>query len=453
MNKIKKTVLNRVEGEIELKLIWEDGKIKDAFVIAPNFRGFEFILEGKPPLDTLVITPRVCGICGHAHLIATTNVLEALYKENGYNIEVSEKAKLIRNITLSCEIIQNHIRWFYLFVLPDFIRLGENLDEFRPIKGLKWRKAIDFSSKIVKVIAIFGGQWPHTSYSLPGGVVSDPTQTDIMEAVSIVNSLIEYFEEDIIGMELDDYLAIDNFYDFMEKSNGDLKLFIEKALKHNFSKIGKAYSRFLTVCDLNPFISSGVTRRKKCKFDINKVKEVEAFSFLENGKPNFSNDRYSWAKAPRYEEKPYETGPLARRINNEDTLFKNLLKEFKGYYIPRIWARVDEIGKLLIAVKKYLLEINLKEPSYIKPKVDIRKLEGVAFGSCEAARGSLIHKLEVKDGKIKNYEIITPTTWNLGTRCKRYLSPGEKSIIGVDSQIKAEMIIRSFDVCSVCTSH
>ncbi|RUM62344.1 MAG: Ni,Fe-hydrogenase large subunit, partial [Persephonella sp.] len=102
MNKIKKTVLNRVEGEIELKLIWEDGKIKDAFVIAPNFRGFEFILEGKPPLDTLVITPRVCGICGHAHLIATTNVLEALYKENGYNIEVSEKAKLIRNITLSC---------------------------------------------------------------------------------------------------------------------------------------------------------------------------------------------------------------------------------------------------------------------------------------------------------------------------------------------------------------
>ena len=75
MNKIQKTVLNRVEGEIEFKLIWEDGKIKDAFVIAPNFRGFEFILEGKSPLDTLVITPRVYGICGHTHLIATTNVL------------------------------------------------------------------------------------------------------------------------------------------------------------------------------------------------------------------------------------------------------------------------------------------------------------------------------------------------------------------------------------------
>lgn len=76
MAKVEKRILNRVEGEIELKLVWEKGRIKDAFIIAPNFRGFEFILENKPLLDALVITPRICGICGHAHLIATTNALE-----------------------------------------------------------------------------------------------------------------------------------------------------------------------------------------------------------------------------------------------------------------------------------------------------------------------------------------------------------------------------------------
>ncbi|RUM50438.1 MAG: Ni,Fe-hydrogenase large subunit [Hydrogenothermus sp.] len=453
MAKVEKRILNRVEGEVELKLVWEKGRIKDAFIIAPNFRGFEFILENKPLLDALVITPRVCGICGHAHLIATTNALENLYRENGYEIEVSQKAQLIRNITLSCEIIQNHIRWFYLFVIPDFLKFNTDLKDFYPIKGEKWRKAVYYSSKIVKIIAIFGGQWPHTSYSIPGGVMCEPTQMELMEAISIVDNVLEYFENDVIGMNIDDYFSIKFLEEFLEKSKGDLKKIIEEAIKLGFSDIGKAYDRFLTVCNVSPFISQGVTRRKKCNFDVSKVEEIETFSFLENGKSKFSKGKYSWAKAPRYEGKPFETGPLARRINNEDELFINLTKNFKGYYIPRIWARVDEIGKILVAIKKYLLNINLNEPSYIKPKVDIKNLEGQAYGFCEAARGSLIHKVIAKEGKIEKYDIITPTVWNLGTRCKNYLSPAEKAIIGLSDKLKAEMVVRSFDVCSVCTTH
>jgi len=248
MPKITKTVLNRVEGEIELKLIWEDGRIKDAFIIAPNFRGFEFILREKPPLDALVITPRVCGICGHAHLLATTSALENLYKEAGYNLQITQKAKLIRKITLSSEIVQNHIRWFYMFVFPDLLKLtnDNSLFEYTPIKGIKWRKAVDYSSKIVKVIAILGGQWPHTSYSIPGGVVCDPTTTEIMEAISIVDSLIEFTEQEIIGMDLEEYLSIKNPDEFLDKSKGDLSIFLKTVKKYKLDKKGKAYSRFLT---------------------------------------------------------------------------------------------------------------------------------------------------------------------------------------------------------------
>ncbi|MDQ7056380.1 MAG: nickel-dependent hydrogenase large subunit [Persephonella sp.] len=59
----------------------------------------------------------------------------------------------------------------------------------------------------------------------------------------------------------------------------------------------------------------------------------------------------------------------------------------------------------------------------------------------------------MENGIIKKYNIITPSTWNLGPRCEKYLSPAEKAITGTDSQLKAEMILRSFDVCSVCTTH
>ncbi|RUM59489.1 MAG: Ni,Fe-hydrogenase large subunit [Persephonella sp.] len=456
MFKIKKTVLNRVEGEIELKLIWENGRIKDVFIIAPNFRGFEFILKEKSPLDALVINPRICGICGHAHLIATVRTLEALYESSGEKIEIPNKAQLIRDITLSSEIIQNHIRWFYIFVLPDFLKLEKNnkLRKFEPIKGIQWRKGLDASLKILKVIAIFGGQWPHTSYTIPGGVVSDPTNFDITEAIAIVDNLIYFCEKNIIGMSYEKYLSIKDIDEFFDLSkNSDLKTFLLLCQKHNLDKIGKSYHRFLTVCDMSPLISKGITKKKRKNFDINKVKEVSSYSYLTNEGILTEEKRYSWAKAVRYEGLPYETSPLSRRINNQDLLFLNLLKKYKDSYMVRTWARIDEIIKILISVKERLKEINVKEKSYIKPKKDIKQIEGKAFGFCEAARGSLIHSIEVSKGKIKNYNIITPSTWNLGPRCEKYLSPAEKAIKGLKSQLLAEMVLRSFDVCSVCTTH
>ncbi len=456
MPEITKTVLNRVEGEITLKLIWENDVIKDAFIIAPNFRGFEFILEGKPPLDALVITPRICGICGHAHLMASTFALEQIYKSAGYKLEISEKARLIRNITLACEIIQNHIRWFYIFVYPDFLSLENkvSLKDFEPIKGKKWRKAVDFSSKIVKIISIFGGQWPHTSYSLPGGVMCEPTNMEIVSAVGIVDEVLRYFEEDIIGMNIEDYLQITSLREFINKSSGDLATFIKLSKKFHLHKTGRAYNRFISVADFDTLFCSGITSRKKRLFDIKKVKEVDTYSYLLKDKSfSFDKKKYSWSKAVRYEGLPYETGPLARQINSENQLFLNLNKKLRDSYLVRIWARVDEIGKLLVFVKNCLKKINIKEPSYIKPVKDIKELEGEGYGLVEAARGSLIHRVSVKEGKIKDYNIITPSVWNLGPRCRKYLSPAEKAIIGQKSELTAHMILRSFDVCSVCTTH
>jgi len=34
----------------------------------------------------------------------------------------------------------------------------------------------------------------------------------------------------------------------------------------------------------------------------------------------------------------------------------------------------------------------------------------------EASRGALCRRIDVKDGKTKNYQIIAPTTWNIGPR-------------------------------------
>ncbi|WP_457626697.1 nickel-dependent hydrogenase large subunit [Persephonella sp.] len=334
------------------------------------------------------------------------------------------------------------------------MRQGKNLRKYEPIKGYRWRKAVDYSSKIVKVAAIFSGQWPHSSYSVVGGVTCDPTTFEITEAEAIVDSLIYFTEEDIIGMDMEKYLSVSSLEEYLENSREcDLKAFLRLCLKHGLHKTGRSYHRFLTICQIEDVFEKGITKRKKKDFKPEKIKEIDTFSYLTEKGIKYDKERYSWAKAVRYEGLPYETSPLARRINSKDNLFLNLLKQFKDSYMVRTWARVDEIIRLLIAMKKRLRSIDLSEPFYIKPPVDHREISGEGTGLCEAARGSLIHRIKAENGKIKQYNIITPSTWNLGPRCEKYHSPAEKAIIGADSSLKAEMILRSFDVCSVCTTH
>lgn len=434
---IKVSTVNRVEGEVNLELNFDNGIIKDARISAYNHRGFEKILKGRDLMDCLIITPRICGICGHSHLKATVEAIENLYRENGLEIEIPKKAKLIRQITQCSEVVQNHLKWLFLSIMPDFCKFEDSLEDYKPFSGKRWKEGIKYASEIVKVIAIFAGQWPHTSYTIPGGITSEPLNMDIVEAMTIVDNLIKYTQESIVGMEMEEYIEIKRIEDYLGKAKGCvLRDFLEMSLKHGFDSIGKSHNHFITVTNIYPCVEQAVIKKKRCKFTPSKIKELKGQS-------------KTYIPAIRYDGLPMETGPLARRLTSEDKLFYNLHKKFGDSYLVRVWARVDEILKMLLNIKSWLKEIDISEKSYKKPK-DYKKLSGESYGFVEAARGSLIHKIRVKNGQIEDYRIITPTMWNLGPRCKRYKGVVEEAIVGLDSELKAQMVLRSFDVCSVC---
>lgn len=97
----------------------------------------------------------------------------------------------------------------------------------------------------------------------------------------------------------------------------------------------------------------------------------------------------------------------------------------------------------------------LNDPWYIKPQ----ERDGRGWGATEAIRGALCHWIEVKDGKIKNYQIIAPTTWNVGPRdANRNLGSIEAALIGASiadptDPVEVGHVARSFDSCLVCTVH
>ena len=80
-----------------------------------------------------------------------------------------------------------------------------------------------------------------------------------------------------------------------------------------------------------------------------------------------------------------------------------------------------------------LREFRLNDEWYIKPT----EKDGRGWGATEAIRGALCHWIEVQSGKIKNYQIIAPTTWNVGPRAETgERGPIEEALIGTPIKIR-----------------
>jgi uptake hydrogenase large subunit len=185
-----------------------------------------------------------------------------------------------------------------------------------------------------------------------------------------------------------------------------------------------------------------------------------------NNTKDFDN-AYSWASAVLHQDfGRLEAGPLARQLvaggkhgeswQHYDGFILDVFKRMRGASIHvRQLARVHELVKLYRQAEHCLREFKLNDPWYIKPT----EKDGKGWGATEAARGSLCHWVEVEGGKIKNYQVIAPGTWNIGPRDGEGIrGPIEEALVGTpiyDSTDPVEVghVARSFDSCLVCTVH
>jgi len=401
-------ILQKIEGEAFLRYRFKKGRIEHVKIEFPHYRGVEEIMRGRPAEDAVAIAPRVCGICGHSHLIAAAEALE-----NAAGVTPPLKARYIRNVTLGCELIQNHIKWLYLVILPLLKRMG-----FREVPFFE---AIDKSATAGKIIAIFGGQYPHTSYAVLGGVCSDPTLLEIQKAKLFAKEIEDFFHSEVME-------EIERFSEFKD-SRGILKE-IYIFLKHKeLLDIGRAHDRFLNLREGTKILG---------------LKRVSAKLRYVSTAPS----GIGYAKNALYKGKYFEVGPLARRIHTP--FVKDLHRRYKDGLFTRIAARVYEIKILLSQLKETLKKIEPQGDSFVKTD---SLAEGTGEAVVEAPRGSLIHRVKIKKGKIERYEIITPTQFNLSNGTSLNPGPAQKAVIGLRDRSEAELVFRSFDICSVCTTH
>ncbi|MBE0584328.1 MAG: nickel-dependent hydrogenase large subunit [Desulfofustis sp.] len=450
--------VTRIEGHMKVEITVDgsggEQQIVDARCTGTLFRGSETILNGRDPLDGPLITQRICGVCpishGQAAVLALEDVSEWLPPTN---------ARLLRNLTLAANFLQSHILHFYLLAALDYVA-GPNTAPWTPAWQIDLRGGLDsVAANLPGAIqarrqahemgAVFGGRMPTSNSFIPGGFTAIPTS----ESIDRFKQHLAVLSAFINSAYLPDVQALATVYaDYFSIGAGSRNLMAYGVFEMDDNNNERLFS--------GGYTEQGATGAPQ-PFSTNDISESVKYSWYADETANLNpadgktlptypkGDAYSWLKAPRLLGQPFETGPLARMwINNDYQQGISVM--------DRHLARAQEAAKIAEAMSAWLDQLTPDQPTYDEA---FDQHSGIGVGLTEAPRGALGHWVEIREGRISHYQVITPTCWNASPRDDQDVAgPMEQALIGTPIQnpeqpIEALRVIHSFDPCLSCAVH
>ncbi len=452
---MKQIVINpvtRISGFMEISAQVDNNRVVDAKIEGNLFRGFELMLKGRPPLDAVYFTQRICGICSAAHATASSMSLESALQ-----VPVQEQGRYLRDFAHACDFLQNHIRHFYQLTVPDYVRLpdyGPVFEaagtEFRLPKKVNdevaehYFTSLNISRTAHTMLAIIGGKAPHSHGIFVGGVTGPATVETIIALRPLLSEIRTFVEE----VMLPDAFAISQYYGDYFYIGGGYGNFLTYGCFNNYPSLGTLYvdPKVYLNGSMRPLDPEGITESTQHAFYF-PPEQYTPFQVVVE--PDATKaDANSWVKAPRYFGVPYEVGPLARQWITGD--YRNGVS-----VMDRTLARVFETRKLVNIMETLL--------NHVIPDVNLQTQYEIpeqarAMGLVDTSRGALGHWLEIAGKAISLYQIITPSAWNLSSQIDGVRGTAEQALVGTyvadtENPVELGRIVRSFDPCISCATH
>jgi len=365
-------------------------------------------------------------------------------------------------------------------------------------------EALEWQKEIVKVHAIFGGKNPHPNY-LVGGV---PCSLDIDEVSAVnterLNHVGQLIRDAIAFVEqvyIPDLMAVAGFYKDWAAVGGGLKNYLAYGdlptrgygqpdsfkfprgaiLGRNLNEVHEVNGR--NVEEVKEYIAhSWYSYSKGDAAGLHPFQGETEFNFT-GPKPPFEqlevSGKYSWLKTPRWKDHPMEVGPLARLLVGFARGSKDV-KEVVTEALARLGVPVTALFSTLGRTAARGLETRLvarwmkgfydelidnvrsgNTRTFVadkwEPSTWPATAEGV--GLTEAPRGALAHWIRIRDGKVDNYQLVVPSTWNASPRDhKGQRSAYEEALLGTpvanaEQPLEILRTIHSFDPCIACAVH
>jgi len=363
-------------------------------------------------------------------------------------------------------------------------------------------EALDWQRDVIRLHAIFGGKNPHPNF-LVGGMASainlEDTATINAERLSDIQAMIQRARRFVDEVYWPDLVAIAGFYKDWAAIGGGVG---------NYLTVGEFPAGDWRETETNYFPAGIILDRDLSRihpYDHTKVKEYITSSWYEyaegddvglhpwegetvakyTGPPTpwkhlQGLPKYTWMKAPRYDERPMEVGPLSRMLvafasGHEDVQMVvgdalgrlGVGPEALFSTLGRVAARGAETVLLAARLQHWYDELVARirggdvstfEGSHWDPETWPERCQG--YGYLDAARGALGHWVQIEKGRISRYQCVVPSTWNCSPRDARgQPGPYEQSLVDnhplVDPERPLEILrtVHSFDPCMACGVH
>ena len=364
-------------------------------------------------------------------------------------------------------------------------------------------EALELQRDFIRMHAVLGGKNPHPQSYLVGGMstsidANEPEAVINPERITLLNELVTLGQNFVRQVLIPDVLAVAGYYrDWFGYGEG----------LGNFMAYGDYPSG--SVRDPAGFLlPRGIILNRDLStvhpFDPKNVTEYVTHSWYEYSdgdqagkhpsegetKPKYSGpkppyeylqteQKYSWLKSPRYDDRPMEVGPLARTLVAYASGNEQIKKRVDGVLaqlnlpptalfstMGRIAARALEAEFMSEQLSSWVHQLDsnmahgdLRIHNNDKWDPDTWPKSCQGFGLEEAPRGSLGHWVEIENKKIVNYQAVVPSTWNAGPRdAHGQRGAYEAALQGTpiaDPERPLEVLrtVHSFDPCLACAVH
>lgn len=377
------------EARLDVTLHVRDGAVAEVGVRSTRLVQASRLFAGRRPDEVTGLLPTIFALCGTAQVLAGLSAME-----QASALPPSAAQAPARQMLLLAETVAEH----GLGMARDWPALMGAAPDLDIAKRLKTAMA-----------AIRPALYPSGDWKRPGGGTLAPDQNAIRAAIAAGRAAVA----DLLGADAEALLADpDAFLVWRRTGRTSSARLIDEVSAPDLAAFGRG--PFLPMPEQGP---------------------VDLAARLEADREG------AYAARPDFAGRVFETGPLARQA--WQPAVGSLIARHGGGLLARLVARIAEVASSLQEMDDLVHSLD----GGSAPSACL--VDGAGLGLVEAARGLLVHRVELEGGRVKRYQILAPTEWNFHPD-----GPLARGLRGApatpDLQRRATLLAGALDPCVAC---
>ncbi len=414
--------LTRVEGHGNIRIVIEDGRVREArWEVVETPRFFEAILVGKHFENAPYLSGRICGICSIGHTLASIRAVE-----NTFTMTPSAQTRRLRLLLKHMETLQSHILHIYFLAAPDYLGVGSVLPLTQSHPAVV-QQALRLKLLANDICDEVGGRRLHPTRTVVGGFTMLPDRYRLGQFRQRLQTSLADLEASV------DLFATFTIPDFQRQTE-----FVSLKGEGDYPFIGG---------DL--ISTDGV------------VKEEHEYAAMTN---EYMAD-WSTSKLSRLSRTSLSVGALARINNNFAGLLPEARAVAEGFGLGPVVVHnpfMNVVAQLVECVQVVLESMQLIDEllaeTWQEPRQSVEPREGIGVAAVEVPRGILYHCLHLDGaGRIVKADCVIPTSQNhaniLHDIEELALFCADQGKTDKEIELMAEMLVRAYDPCISCSVH